>query len=266
MKLNDNVAFLNILGKFTTEHSLRQHGLKAHSIHYRCAHCAAAFSLGDLHGFKFHMFKHYYQGPLKCIQCGFTCYDRSVFIHHTETGQFVHDNLCSQCNEPMEKYDLYLLHIAENHNGQLKYKCKRCSELFDDLKNLDTHRRMVHVKKRIYPKKIKKPRQPPKERICQICGMTVRNMTSHNDYYHKKDEILCKDCGKLCMNHKKLQDHIYQYHTEGTCPECGVVMLKPALNRHMQRKHVPNSERKHKCEWVVFYFSSLVFLFFFCKN
>ena len=143
------------LGKFTTEHSLRQHTLKSHSNHYRCSHCSTAFSLDDLQGFKYHMFKHYYNGPLKCIQCGFTCYDRSVFIHHTETGLFVHDNLCTQCNEPMEKYDLYLLHIAENHNGQLKYKCKRCSDLFDDLKNLDMHRRMVHVKKPEYFWKLK---------------------------------------------------------------------------------------------------------------
>ena len=131
MKLNNNV-FLNILGKFTTEHSLRQHGLKAHSIHYRCAHCAAAFSLGDLQGFKFHMFKHYYQGPLKCIQCGFTCYDRSVFIHHTETGQFVHDNLCTQCNEPMEKYDLYLLHIFFVIT-QLSYPIKSYKAVFRNL-------------------------------------------------------------------------------------------------------------------------------------
>ena len=227
---------------------MRQHILINHSEHYRCSHCSKAYSCNDPKGFKFHMFKHDYDGPLVCIQCGFTCYDRSVFVHHTTKKLYVHDNLCTQCNEPMETFEAYQFHVAEKHNGKMMYKCKQCPDLFEDLEVLDKHRRIYHCKKPAKKLIVKRPKKLPRVVTCEVCGISTRYLTSHTKFYHDKDEILCKDCGKICQNPYKLKAHQYQSHSDVACPECGEVMSKKKLPKHIQSRHVPNSERKYKCE------------------
>ena len=45
-----------------------------------------------------------------------------------------------------------------------------------------------------------------------------------------------------------LKAHISYYHAEVTCSQCGEVVTKKKLPRHIQSKHLDISDRKHKCE------------------
>ena len=161
--------------KYTSEYVLRQHCISSHSQHYSCSHCVKAFSLDDLQGFKFHMFKHEYNGPLKCIQCGFSCYERRAFICHTENRPDIHDNRCTQCDEVLETFDIYQLHVLQRHNGQMMYKCKVCYELFDVFDDLKKHRRVVHNKTRGRKKLDRSLHQKPipREQTCEHCKIFI---------------------------------------------------------------------------------------------
>ena len=42
--------------------------------------------------------------------------------------------------------------------------------------------------------------------------------------------------------------HMNSVHIKVPCSVCGKMVPKDKLSSHMQRKHIPNTERKFKCE------------------
>ena len=192
-------------------------------------------------------------GALRCIQCGFVTHDRRKFIIHAEGRDRgdVHDNKCTQCNEIMTTHQEYKDHINQIHNGEQKYKCVRCEDLFLTVKDLWSHRIKVHRKKRdksTYKRKPESEKVKPQVRVCDICGTAAKNMTSHFKYYHDNEEILCKECGQVCQNRYKYQMHVSQKHLKTPCPECGEMYNRKGLRIHIELKHKSIYERKNKCE------------------
>ena len=236
--------------KFTLEYSLRQHCLITHSTHYLCSYCPVAFALDDMQGFKFHMFRHEHIGPLKCIQCGLSEYNRQKFIDHVQKSWYVHDNRCSICEDEMTTFDEYEQHIKERHNGQRMFKCEKCFDLFPEEKQLNSHRRKNHRKKRTNypPKKPKRRYADTPVKVCDICGKAAKNMTEHMKYYHVKEEVLCKECGEVMENQYKYRAHVYRKHNKNPCPDCGKMYSKKDLKRHVQTQHTAIWDRKHKCD------------------
>jgi len=240
--------------RFLKENSLRKHCILIHSSHYNCPFCEVSYALDDVEGFRFHLFKHEHSGPLKCIQCGYMTYNRRKFITHVESLGDVHDNRCTQCNEVMETYDQYSLHLHQMHNGQRLIKCGLCHELFMNTEALKDHRRIVHQKKRaerVFTKRKvtePKPKVPKSPQICDLCGVTVKNLVSHRQYRHMKEDIPCDECGEIFRSVQHLKTHVNSTHNINPCPVCGEMVAKKKLFHHVQVKHTANQDRKYKCD------------------
>ena len=150
----------------------------------------------------------------------------------------------------MKTHKEYLKHIDEIHAGKRLKKCARCDDLFETDKELWTHR-IGHRKKRdkdSYRRKNPEDKSKPKVQVCDICGITAKNMTSHYDYYHKEEEVLCKECGHVSKNKTHHHNHVNLKHEKVPCQDCGQMFARKHLKVHIQQKHTPSSERRYKCD------------------
>ena len=69
----------------------------------------------------------------------------------------------------------------------------------------------------------------------------------HNKLVHSQDIKLekCPHCGS---EEKHLKQHIERNHIKVPCSECGLIMGRAYIARHIRIKHTPNDEKKYKCE------------------
>ena len=130
------------------------------------------------------------------------------------------DEICSEIYGPRwgDHFDLW---------------CKHCTE-----------KARIGFEKKRKKKQLKKmtPRQ-----LCPECGVSVKDLKSHIERWHYGDKQICMHCGKDLRNKGSLKTHIEKVHEKLPCELCGFLVAKSAMSRHVQSKHTPNSQKKHKC-------------------
>ena len=72
--------------------------------------------------------------------------------------------------------------------------------------------------------------------------MYVSHLKNHYNHVHTREtEETCPECDKKVVN---LQSHMKSSHIKVACAECGVMVGKYQMSKHIKEKHTPNYERK----------------------
>lgn len=235
--------------KCTSMQNLKGHEIKYHSEHYNCPKCFKSFSLDDTEGFRLHLFKHEYlltPRPNMCIHCGKVFKINKILHEHMKKAGPHHADECAQCPFRFTTYEEYCDHVALEHGNQWRYRCGHCLDLFDSEKEVKRHYRHIHLGRPL--PKGKKPYRP-KRKVCEECGVAVYGLSNHMDSVHGNGQVPCNECKKVFRSSMLLKGHINKVHNKVPCSMCGDMVSKGKLPFHMQQKHTPASERRHKCEY-----------------
>ena len=98
-----------------------------------------------------------------------------------------------------------------------------------------------------------KPKAPPKKyvpkrTVCDECGSSVTNLKEHIKNVHEEHEVPCPHCDAVLKGKAHLQGHIKYYHDFEPCVQCGEMISKKKMARHISAKHMSIYDRKHKCD------------------
>ena len=235
--------------RFSAKERLKMHLIKHHNEHLQCKYCILAFCLEDSEKFQKHMFFHLKNSALiSCIQCGFVGTKSHSKItalkEHLEKRGPLHNDECSQCSKKMPTYEAYQDHVKEEHFNIWKYKCGAldCGAIFITSEESKKHYRSVHTQ---HKRERKKYIPRSKGGICDQCGITFRNLSTHKSAIHG-DPVICKECGRKCPTAYSLKVHIKKVHVKKICPVCGDFVND--LSRHKKTKHSSESDKPHGCQ------------------
>ena len=128
----------------------------------------------------------------------------------------------------------------------LSFRCGHCLEQFDNAKDVKRHYRHIHLGK---PLPQGRKNYTPKKKVCEECGVAVFGLTNHMESVHGNSQVPCTECDKVFRSTMLLKGHINKVHNKVPCSMCGDMVSKGKLPFHMQQKHTPASERRHKCEY-----------------
>ena len=109
---------------------------------------------------------------------------------------------------------------------------------------------------RFHPTKQKKSRTagkstekiPKTKKVCEECGSHVNNLKQHMEAVHCTTKLLCPHCSNPFKNQDNLKKHIEWVHVKDPCPECGEMIGRKKMTRHMQSKHTSIYDRRFKCD------------------
>ena len=108
--------------------------------------------------------------------------------------------VCNICGKVLKgKGSLKMHHRAVHEIRERTVKCEQCGKLYDSDYSLKTHIKKIHEEKP----------------TCSVCGIKVRNLMSHMESIHTKDEdkkYQCQDCGKGFNQQRKLEYHQINMH------------------------------------------------------
>jgi len=163
-------------------------------------------------------------------------------MHMSQMNQHfdVHNNRCPFCPdvEPFETYDHHREHVLLKHNGQFPVRCKYCPLAFVNLEARQTHTDAEH--------------KEMCQKVCDHCGKSVASdgMRDHLLRNHAEKKVSCLEAGCLQMfaTEGRMKSHFTSYHVKVACPHCGKVTIKKNLNQHVERNHIPESEKKFVCK------------------
>ena len=239
--------------RFLTSGNLEHHVTKCHFEHYDCIYCKRSFKLDQADKFKLHVFKHEHNlintTASTCVQCGKYFRFGNQYQEHIKLKGEFHDDQCSQCNDKFATYEEYQSHVQDIHLGVWKYKCGFCQTLFDEAKLLKSHVSYTHLGKvRKVRTSTKKPKTEPLDKVCEECGKHVRDLNGHILQVHRDLKLPCPHCPILSKNPAKLKRHIEWVHMQIPCIECGVMVGRRKMPRHVASKHTSIYDRKFKCD------------------
>lgn len=132
------------------------------------------------------------------------------------------------------------------------FKCKKCDELFYDLKTFDIHFDAVH-------KKLK--REPQSDTTCKICFKTfakLQFLKLHVAAIHEKNLFKCEVCGKKFSFERAKIRHVEVIHNNQRkykCSHCQKVFgTSTQMKEHVNYYHStkPLDRRTHYCELKLF--------------
>ena len=85
-----------------------------------------------------------------------------------------------------------------------------------------------------------------RKHLCTDCGKYVQCLSTHFHNAHKeRKKVPCPQCHVLV---KDVKGHIQSVHDKIPCEECGAMIGKGYLKRHIQAQHTPDNEKKYKCD------------------
>ena len=243
--------------RFTCNQNLQSHLIKLHSEHYNCYFCKKAFALNQVEDLRLHMFKHEHKilstCAKTCIQCGM--YFRQSYKHqdHLKKKGPNHNDQCAQCPETFLSYEDHKLHVEKVHYGKWKLKCGFCSDKFDEECDLKSHHLAYHVQKptllnakngQTEPKK----KYVPAKKVCEECGSHVSNLKVHMIGVHGVAKYICSQCPLTFKTTDSLKRHVEWVHVKVPCSECGEMVGRRKMSRHIASKHTSIYDRKFKCD------------------
>ena len=135
--------------------------------------------------------------------------------------------MCPECG--LNVYNL-TNHIIGVH-GDEKHECHHCQLVFKTKARLDKHVKWVHEKT-----------------PCELCGELVGNLSRHMISVHEDQRHTCDSCGKIFKSKDQLQKHIAWSHDKVQCEQCGDLVGKGKMQRHISSKHTSIYDKKFKCD------------------
>ena len=241
--------------KFSSEERLDDHKLRIHEVHLKCPLCLKVFRVDQVEVFKLHTYNHEQNVDLfeTCIQCGKLSHIRARHKAHLNTMGPFHDDQCAQCPQTFKTHEEYKLHVKKEHFDRWVHKCGHCKdETFTDLKDLTLHISFAHKKRSQYPKEklIKekvKPKKHKKPGFCHECGKEYMELRQHMIQVHLSvdQQVPCSQCDSKFKTPQKLQRHIQDVHEKIPCSDCGKMVGKRSMSRHIQANHT--MKKNFKC-------------------
>jgi len=136
-----------------------------------------------------------------------------------------------------------------------RFKCNigDCPDIFSDSRGLNQHITRMHSMAPLRDtdgrvKGVDGDAPPPQS--CLLCGKLMRDdgdMKRHMYYYHK--EVKCKQCGEEFIGHHLLAAHLSKNHTEMLqCDVCGTECKgRTRLRLHKINKHMEDHQKPFQC-------------------
>ena len=219
-KVEEEEEFLKLV-KYISDNSNLIDNSEGSGCRYQCNICEKTFRGGRVSQ---HVARNHCTSSFQCPFCdNFNGTRASMKIHITNNhGDFTNgkSGYCSVCKKNIAKLD------AHTRRVHLKIKqniCYLCEKGFFGKSELDKHNRNVHEDK-------------IKRDICQECGLSFKRIKTHIQNVHRKEYVICPECGKSFSN-SELKEHIRSVHKKEkniSCPICPLkVFKKSTLKRHL---------------------------------
>ena len=93
----------------------------------------------------------------------------------------------------------------------------------------------------------KRTKTAPVKKVCEECGSHVTNLKIHMSTVHGVAKFACPQCSISFKTMDYLKTHIDWVHVKVPCSECGVMVGRRKMPRHIREKHTAMEERKFKC-------------------
>lgn len=198
---------------------------------------------------------------LRCISCGEVKRTKKNINYHIRLAGPLHDTKCRICPDFEAKtWTEHEQHLVEKHDGSIQYKCGHCDESawFNSQSQYKSHKlncsawkefkAQSHLKWLNGTKKNKKQKQA-KRKICDQCGVKVRNSIVHMKRVHGTHSIPCTHPGcNAIIKHPDIVKYHMKIHETRICNICGYITAEKYMNRHMLREHEEGRIKPFVCD------------------
>jgi len=189
------------------------------------------------------------RGTFFCNVCGEKSTTQMGLRHHTKRMGPFHIDKCVQCDYVFISWDDHQDHVNNVHNGEMKYQCGLCGEIFPTAHLHKHHRQSKH---RAGAKSTTAVRELVKFQVCEVCGKSISkpHYQNHLAIVHGigGKNLKCSLCPKVFATEYVLTKH-FQSHTKSyTCDICGHASATAhKLKKHFQSKHTADEDKPFKC-------------------
>ena len=165
----------------------------------------------------------------QCEDCNYKCeslrqFTRHMFDHHEQT-------LCSFCGISFTEFIPFWNHQESHEN---KFSCNLCDHSFRSRALLRNHLKLQHKAP------VDSSEYNYKEKVCQECGKTVKNLQNHMSIFHSGRVFQCQFCDFKTKYEQACKKHELRQHSSNayvTCPFC-----------NKKIKHLQDHLMRTKCD------------------
>ena len=226
------------------------HHLKCHKVKFKCPVEDCKYPINKYFvDFAKHYFYHneplpQLKYPHECIACDFSTPMLDKIEAHVKTMGKYHNNKCPKCDLRFSSRSEMARHVLiEGHQSCV---CGWCGQTFQDENKLIVHKKSL----------CKENPNKANGEICDICGKTVKNVTTHKITKHSKadDPQICSDCKFVCKNKQHLELHKKDCATARKgqmripCTQCGQMVRQQYMKNHTLNNHTPEHMKPYVCD------------------
>uniref|UniRef100_UPI003AAE868F uncharacterized protein n=1 Tax=Centroberyx gerrardi TaxID=166262 RepID=UPI003AAE868F len=215
---------------------------------YKCRVCRKEFShTGSLER---HMKAHDGQTPFSCKVCGKGFAKSTELRRHSRSHaaeardetrvrskrkkpSLTPSHCCKVCGNAFHNKGNFMRH-AETHLNDPEHRCGVCGERSESAESLKLH--------------VQSHRET--SRICDVCGVSFRDMEIHMRIHTGQKPFSCKDCGKDFPRKGSLERHMKLHAGDRPyiCEFCGKTFIEnTVLKRHI-KSHTGEKPRIYSCD------------------
>ena len=178
--------------------------------------------------------------PFACQICGSRFASNQNLQSHVIKLHSEHYNCCF-CKKvsALDKVEDFKLHMFKHENKMLT-KCLSAKNIIDQLPE--------EVKVKIEQPLTQRKKYVPIKKICEECGSHVTNLKTHMNTVHGCAKHACPQCSVTFKTTDLLKSHIEWVHVKVPCSECGIMVGRRKMSRHISFKHTSIYDRKFKCD------------------
>ena len=152
----------------------------------------------------------------------------------------------------MFRHENKVVTTSENDSNNKDFSNdKPCTDCVDSNKqNCKLHLENSKQKSTMVPKPLvqkKRKKSVPVKKVCEECGSHVTNLKIHMSTVHGVAKYACPQCSISFKTTDYLKTHIDWVHVKVPCSECGVMVGRRKMPRHIREKHTAMDDRKFKC-------------------
>ena len=151
----------------------------------------------------------------------------------------------------MFRHENKVVTTSENDSKNKDFSSdKPCTDCVDSTnQNCKLHEENSKQNSRLPKPLVQKKRKKsvPVKKVCEECGSHVTNLKIHMSTVHGVAKYACPQCSISFKTTDYLKTHIDWVHVKVPCSECGVMVGRRKMPRHIREKHTAMDERKFKC-------------------